>query len=47
MLPLAQLDGLEGFYRTALQFEPRFFYHDDVWLSMWLQARLAGCGLAG
>ena len=37
VLPLAQLDGLEAFYRTALQFEPRFFYHDDVWLSIWLQ----------
>lgn len=42
-LPLRALDGVESFFETACRYEPRFFYHDDVWISMFLHdsARVA------
>ena len=35
-LPLHALDGVDGFFDAACRYEPRFFYHDDVWISMFL-----------
>ena len=37
---LSLLDGLPAFYSCLRSYEPRTIWHDDVWISMWLQDRL-------
>jgi len=35
-MPLAVLNDIEAFYHKALTYSPKWFYHDDVWISAYL-----------
>jgi hypothetical protein len=38
-LPLSALDGVTAWADCIMGQDPMFFYHDDVWISMWLALR--------
>ena len=38
-IPLAALHGIGAWADCIMGQEPLFFYHDDVWISMWLRIR--------